>query len=95
MPFCVCVFHEDSGDEMSSDSLGLAPHEEGSSDEEAQLNRRLTRGRSREEEQRNSAISHLEGSFVPTDAKREKDLQTDEPEQLSEPSMVTCFHIPT
>lgn len=80
---------------MSSDSLGLAPHEEDSSDEEAQMHGRLTRGRSREDEQGNPAISHREDSFVPPDAEREKDLQTDEQEQLSEPSKVTCFHIPT
>ncbi|XP_056229213.1 mucin-2 isoform X1 [Seriola aureovittata] len=78
----------DSGDEMSSDSLGLAPHEEDSSDEEAQMHGCLTRGKSRDEEQGNSAISHLGDSFVPTDAEREKYLRTDEPEQLSEPSMV-------
>ncbi|KAG7226091.1 hypothetical protein INR49_018702 [Caranx melampygus] len=78
----------DSGDEMSSDSLGLTPHEEGSTDEEAQMHGCLRRGRSREEEQENSAISHLGDSFVPTDAEREKYLWTDEPEQLSELSMV-------
>ncbi|XP_059186406.1 uncharacterized protein zbbx [Centropristis striata] len=78
----------DSGDEMSSDSLGLAPHEEDSSDEEEQMHRRLTRGRSREEEQENPAISHPEDAFVPADADRGKDLQTDEQEQLSEPSRV-------
>lgn len=80
---------------MSSDSLGLVPHEEDSSDEEAQMQGRLTRGSSREEQQGNPAISHLEDCFVPADVEREKDLQTDEQEQLSEPSMVTCFHIPT
>ncbi|XP_032365349.1 mucin-12 isoform X2 [Etheostoma spectabile] len=78
----------DSSDEMSSDSLGLAPHEEDSSDEEAQMHGRFTGGRSREEEQGNPAISHTEDPFVPADAYREKDLQTDEQEQLSEPSMV-------
>lgn len=87
----MCIFHEDSGDEMSGDSLDLVPHEEDSSDEEAQVHGRSTRGRSREEEQDNPAMSHLEDSFVPADAEREKDLQTDEQEQLSEPSMVTCF----
>lgn len=80
---------------MSSDSLDLAPHEEDSSDEEAQMHGLLTRGRSREEVKGNSAISHLEDSFVPADAERENDLHTDEQEQLSEPSKVTCFHIPT
>ncbi|XP_071352770.1 zinc finger B-box domain-containing protein 1 isoform X2 [Trachinotus anak] len=78
----------DSGDEMSSDSLGLASHEEGSSDEEAQMHGCLTRGKSREDEQGISAISHLGDSFVPTDAEREKYLRTDEPEQPSEPSSV-------
>jgi len=79
---------------MSSDSLGLASHEEGSSDEEAQMHGCLTRGKSREDEQGISAISHLGDSFVPTDAEREKYLRTDEPEQPSEPSSVRCFHIP-
>ncbi|XP_019950441.2 mucin-17 isoform X1 [Paralichthys olivaceus] len=78
----------DSGDEMSSDSLGLTPHKDGSSDEEAPMHGRLTRGRSREEEQGNSATSHLGESFVPTDADIEKDLQAEEPEHLSQPSMV-------
>lgn len=77
---------------MSTDSLGLASYEEDSSDEEAQMHGRLTRGRSRDE-QGNPAISHSEDPFVP--AEREKHLQGDEQEQLSEPSMVTCFHIPT
>ncbi|XP_056297360.1 uncharacterized protein zbbx isoform X3 [Pseudoliparis swirei] len=74
----------DSGDEMSTDSLGLASYEEDSSDEEAQMHGRLTRGRSRDE-QGNPAISHSEDPFVP--AEREKHLQGDEQEQLSEPSM--------
>ncbi|KAM7399514.1 hypothetical protein PAMP_018781 [Pampus punctatissimus] len=78
----------DSGDEMSSDSLGLAPHEEISSDEEPKMHRCLARGRSRDEDQGNSAISHLEDLFDPADEERENDLQSDEPEQLSEPSMV-------
>ncbi|XP_068571655.1 uncharacterized protein zbbx [Cebidichthys violaceus] len=77
----------DSGDEMSTDSLGLAPHEEDSSDEEAQLHGRLTRGGSRDE-QGNPAIPHSEDPFVPADAEREKDLQTHEEEQLSNPSMM-------
>ncbi|XP_034723397.1 uncharacterized protein zbbx isoform X2 [Etheostoma cragini] len=78
----------DSSDEMSSDSLGLGPHEEDSSDEEAQMHGRFTGGRSSEEEQGNPATSHTEDPFVPADADGEKDLQTDEQEQLSEPSMV-------
>ncbi|KAM6932152.1 uncharacterized protein zbbx [Lycodopsis pacificus] len=77
----------DSGDEMSTDSLGLAPHEEDSSDEEAELHGRLARGGSRDE-QGNPAIPHSEDPFVPADAEREKDLQTHEEEQLSNPSMV-------
>ncbi|XP_031716887.1 melanoma-associated antigen C1 [Anarrhichthys ocellatus] len=77
----------DSGDEMSTDSLGLAPHEEDSSDEEAQLHGLLARGGSRDE-QGNPAIPHSEDPFVPADAEREKDLQTHEEEQLSNPSMV-------
>lgn len=68
---------------MSCDSL--APYEEDSSDEEAKMHRSLTRGRSSKEAHRNRA----------TPAKREKDLQTDEEEQLSEAFMVTCFHSPT
>nr|XP_046244595.1 zinc finger B-box domain-containing protein 1 isoform X2 [Scatophagus argus] len=68
----------DSEDEMSSDSLGLAPHEEDSSDEEAQMHRHSTRERSREEQQGNQFIH----------AGREKAMQTDEKEQLSEPSTV-------
>lgn len=78
-------FFEDSGDEMSSDSLGLAPYEEDSSDEDTKMHRSLTRGRSSEEALRNHA----------TRAEREKDLQTDEQEQLSEPLTVTCFYSPT
>lgn len=64
---------------MSSDSLGLAPYEEDSSDEEALTDGHLTR----EKEPEIPAIPLQE------------DLQTDEQEQLSEPSMVTCFHILT
>lgn len=89
---CVCIFLEDSGDEMSSDSLGLDPHEEESSDEEVQMHRRLTRGRTREGKEGNPATSHSEDPFVPEDPHRGKDLQTDEQEQLSEASVVTCFH---
>ncbi|XP_036939857.1 uncharacterized protein zbbx isoform X2 [Acanthopagrus latus] len=63
----------DCGDEMSSDSLGVASHEEDSSDEG-----HSTRGRPRDEEQENSDI-HAEGK---------KDFQSDEKEQLSEPLMV-------
>ncbi|CAK6965208.1 uncharacterized protein zbbx isoform X1 [Scomber scombrus] len=59
-----------------------------SSDEEPKMHGCLARGRSREEDQRNSATSHLEDPFVPAEAERENDVQTDEPEQLSEPSMV-------
>ncbi|XP_062275895.1 zinc finger B-box domain-containing protein 1 [Scomber scombrus] len=77
-----------SGDEMSTDSLGLIPHEEDSSDEEPKMHGCLARGRSREEDQGNSATSHLEDPFVPAEAEKENDVQTDEPEQLSEPSMV-------
>lgn len=77
---------------MSSDSLGLGPHEENSSDQEAQVHWRLTRGRSNEEEQGNPAITDQEDSFVPADAERENNFQIDEEEQLSEPIMVTCFH---
>ncbi|XP_029026322.1 uncharacterized protein zbbx isoform X2 [Betta splendens] len=78
----------DGGDEISSDCLGLALHEEDSSDEEPQMLRHVTRGRSRGEERGNPAKSHLADAFVPADAEREEDFQTDEPEQLSEPSMV-------
>ncbi|KAL7400444.1 hypothetical protein ABVT39_012366 [Epinephelus coioides] len=76
-----------NGDEMSIDSLGLDPHDEDSSDEEAQMHGRLTRGRYREE-QGNPATSHTEDPVVPADADRGEDLQTDEQEQLSAPSMV-------
>ncbi|XP_026221301.1 uncharacterized protein zbbx isoform X2 [Anabas testudineus] len=78
----------DSGDEISSDSLGLAPHEGDSSEKQAQMHRHTTRGRSRGEEQGNPATSYLGDSFVPADTEREEVLLTDEPEQLSEPSMV-------
>ena len=80
---------------MSTDSLGLIPHEEDSSGEEPKMYGCLARGESREEDQGNSARSHLEDPFVPVEAERENDVQTDEPEQLSEPSMVTCFCTPT
>ncbi|KAF3848020.1 hypothetical protein F7725_021048 [Dissostichus mawsoni] len=82
----------DSGDEMSSDSLGLDPHEEESSDEEVQMHRRLTRGRTREGKEGNHATSHSEDPFVPEDPHRGKDLQTDEQEQLSEASVVNHNH---
>ncbi|KAJ4935723.1 hypothetical protein JOQ06_017251, partial [Pogonophryne albipinna] len=82
----------DSGDEMSSDSLGLDPHEEESSDEEVQMHRRLTRGRTREGKEGNPAMSHSEDPFVPEDPHRGKDLQTDEQEQLSEASVVNHNH---
>lgn len=87
MNMSVCVFHEDSGREIFWDSLGLDP------DEQAQRHKYATRGRSRREEQGNPATSHLGDSFVPADAEREEVFLSDEPEQLSEPSMVTCFHI--
>ncbi|XP_023153267.2 uncharacterized protein zbbx [Amphiprion ocellaris] len=77
----------DSEDEMSSDSLGLASRGEDLSDKEAQMQGRLRRERSMEE-QENPAISHLQDSFVPVEAEREKDSWTDESEQLSEPSLV-------
>ncbi|XP_058490447.1 uncharacterized protein zbbx [Solea solea] len=76
----------DSGDEMSSDSLVLAPHVE-----EAETHGHLTRGRSREEEQQHSATSHCRDSFVHTDDEIVKGLLTDEPEQLSETSMVMSY----
>ncbi|CAJ1065726.1 zinc finger B-box domain-containing protein 1 isoform X1 [Xyrichtys novacula] len=75
----------DSGDEISSDSLGLTPHEEESSDEEAHIHRHLMRGRCREKEQRNPGISHPDDPLV--DAEKEE-FQTNEQEQLSEPTMV-------
>ncbi|XP_063764012.1 uncharacterized protein LOC134880841 [Eleginops maclovinus] len=53
---------------------------------------RLTRGRSREGKRGNPATSHPEDPFVPADADREKDMQTDEREQLSEASMVKHNH---
>lgn len=93
MNMSVCVFHEDSGDEISSDSLGLDPHEGDSSDEQAQMHKHTTGGKSRGEEQGNPATSHLGDSFVPADAIREDVFLSDEPEQLSESSMVTCFHV--
>uniref|UniRef100_A0A3Q1FML4 Uncharacterized LOC110955998 n=1 Tax=Acanthochromis polyacanthus TaxID=80966 RepID=A0A3Q1FML4_9TELE len=77
----------DSGDEMSSDSLGVASREEDSSDKEAQMQGCLMRERSMEE-QENPARSHLQDSFVPVEAEREKDSWTDKPEQLPEPSLV-------
>lgn len=79
---------------MSSDSLDLEALEEDSSDEEPEMNGCWARGRS-SKDQGNSAISHLEDPFVPANAERENDLQTDDPEQLSGPFKVTCFHIPT
>ncbi|XP_013766131.1 uncharacterized protein zbbx isoform X3 [Pundamilia nyererei] len=75
----------DSGDDMSSDSLGLDPLEEDTSDEDSQMQGRLMRGSSREE---NPAISHLEDSFVPAETETTKDLQTDKSEELPELSMV-------
>ncbi|KAG8002121.1 hypothetical protein GBF38_012482, partial [Nibea albiflora] len=61
---------------MSSDSLGLASYEEDSSEEEALSGGHLTRERTGEEEPGIPAMPHQE------------DLQTDEQEQLSEPSVV-------
>ncbi|XP_026150073.1 uncharacterized protein zbbx isoform X2 [Mastacembelus armatus] len=77
------VLSIDSPDEMSSDSLGLAQNEGDTSDEETQIYRHLKR-----EEQENLAISHLGDSFVTADKEQEINLQTDEPEQLVEPSMM-------
>ncbi|XP_014264136.3 uncharacterized protein zbbx isoform X2 [Maylandia zebra] len=74
----------DSGDDMSSDSLGLDPLEEDTSDEDSQMQGRLMRGSSREE---NPAISHLEDSFVPAETETTKDMQTDKSEELPELSM--------
>ncbi|XP_037334101.2 uncharacterized protein zbbx isoform X2 [Pungitius pungitius] len=70
----------DSGEEISTDSLGGASHEEDSSDEEAQMHGCLASRRSRDE--------HSEDPSAPADAQREKDLPTHEKEQLSTPSMV-------
>lgn len=77
---------------MSSDSLGLDPLEEDTSDEDSQMQGRLMRGSSREE---NPAISHLEDSFVPAETETTKDLQTDKSEELPELSMVTYYCIPS
>ncbi|KAL6116328.1 zbbx [Pungitius sinensis] len=74
----------DSGEEISTDSLGGASHEEDSSDEEAQMHGCLARRRSRDEH----AMTHSEDPSAPADAQREKDLPTHEKEQLSTPSMV-------
>lgn len=81
---CVSIFFSDSEDEMSSDSLNLASHEDDSSGEEAQMQESLRRKKS------SAAVSQLEYFFVPA----ETDLQKDKPEQQSEPLMVTYFHIP-
>lgn len=64
-----------------------------SSNKELKMNGCLARGRSREKDQGNSGPFHLE-VFVPTDAEKENDLQSDDPEQQSEASMVTGFHLP-
>lgn len=80
--------HKDSEDEMSSDSLNLVPHEDNSSSEEAQMQECLTRKKSTEKED-SAAVSHLEGFFGLAGT----DLQTDKPEQQTEPLMVTHFHI--
>ncbi|KAM3616779.1 uncharacterized protein V6R79_023314 [Siganus canaliculatus] len=67
----------DSGDEMSSDSLGLVSHEDDSSDEDTHMDTWLTRERSREGEQEIPAI-HGEG---------DEDFHIDEKEQLSDSSV--------
>ncbi|XP_017279440.2 uncharacterized protein zbbx [Kryptolebias marmoratus] len=77
----------DSADEMSTDSLSLAPHEDDSSGDEAQTQGRLTKKKSTERED-SAAVSHLEDFFVPAEAEIETDLQTDKPEHQSEPLMV-------
>nr|XP_020456111.1 zinc finger B-box domain-containing protein 1 isoform X2 [Monopterus albus] len=74
-----------SGDEMSSDSLGLARHEGDSSEEEAQMHECLTRY---SEIQRSPAMSHLGDPFAPEDAGQGNSWQSDEPEQPPEPSMM-------
>jgi len=73
---------------MSSDSLGLTPHEGDSSGDEAQMQGHLW------SEKYNPALSRLDDSFGPAEAETEQDLQTNEPEQHSESAMVTYFHIP-
>ncbi|XP_041851441.1 uncharacterized protein zbbx isoform X2 [Melanotaenia boesemani] len=75
----------DSGDEMSIDSLGLA--EEDSSGEETQMERRLTREKSKEENHR-PVLSHLDDSFILAEVETKKDLQTEEPEKQSKSFMV-------
>ncbi|KAM8903830.1 uncharacterized protein zbbx isoform 2-T2 [Spinachia spinachia] len=74
----------DSGDDISTDSLGGAPHEEDSSDEEAQMHGGLGGRGSRDEH----AITDSEDPFVPAHARSEKDLPTREGVQLSTPFMV-------
>ncbi|XP_075330360.1 uncharacterized protein zbbx [Odontesthes bonariensis] len=77
----------DSGEEMSSDSLGLTPHEGDSSGDEAQIQGHLW------SEKCNPALSRLDDSFGPAEAETEQDLQTNEPEQHSESAM--CYsHMP-
>ncbi|XP_030007103.1 zinc finger B-box domain-containing protein 1 [Sphaeramia orbicularis] len=78
----------DSEDEMSSDSLGLVPHEEAYLDEAAKIHQFLQRGTSKEGNRGKTATPHLEDFFVRAGEERENDLQTDEPEHLSEASMV-------
>lgn len=84
----------DSEDEMSSDSLGLALCEDDSQDEDADVHGRLQRGGS-SDDRGSYASAHLEDPFVPADEERERDLRTDEAEQLSEPSSVTFLYIST
>lgn len=69
---CVCVrlFPEDSGDEMSSDSLGLV-HEEYSSGEEAQMQGLLMRENFMETEV-NLSISLLEIYLYSCSARKRK-----------------------
>lgn len=88
----MCVFLEDSAGEMSSDSLD--PPED-AAEKDPKMRGQLAAGRSREESRGSSAPTHQEDCFVPADAEREIDCQTDEAEQLSEASTVTASHIPT
>lgn len=90
--FFFFFLHKDNEDEMSSDSLSLAPHEDNSSSEEAQMQECLTRTKSTEKEDR-AAASRLEGFFVLAEADTETDLHTDKQEQQTEPLLVTHFHI--
>lgn len=82
--FVSVISHEDSENEMSSDSLGLALHEE-DIDEEAYTQGPSMRGRQEEEERKDPPISRLNDALV--DAEKEE-LQSDEQEELPEPYMV-------